>query len=796
MVTPGSPSTPQYTSMPSIQTPEGELKLRNRFKTVSDLVGSYQTLWWADIASAYARTLNQQQRDGAPPYDPGTERLNGLAGRANINWGMSDQIATEAEMPYNELLEAIDNLCTLPTNHGTDTDRTLWEEVMAEEFSRVIRAWPEFTPLWQINARMFVDEGVSFIFFEDDLNWEWDVKGMQHLVFPRRTRANINCLDTICCKVDMSPSALYSRCQNDDAAAAEGWDKEEVLKALKQSAGQHGLPSNDWQEWEKAWRNNDLFQGVTNITVETVHGWVKEVDGTISHYIARFDGQGGWLYKSEGKYRRMSNMLVAYLYGVGTNNDFHSIRGVLSKTSAACAGINRVFNRTLDMAYHSSTPFLQAQDENTITELPLMPMGQYAIMKPGVSFVENKMPNFQENLIPILGVLQQFLSSRSSTFTSSDGGADGQDKTRRTAYEKQMQYAAAGKLSTSGMSLFKVGFTQHMREVVRRFIRPSYSSDEPGGWAVTNFRHRCMVRGVPEEAINRIDVDRIEVNIGLGKGSAVERQNVVAQLYTMVYPNLDAEGKNRLLNMVIASNTDSRTANVLAPLKPGLRPPQDTENAQLENGLLVLGQPVEVLLNQDHEVHLEVHIAKLDQLNQELLPAMDSLQNAVPGQDTQPQAQQYLEQIMPQMSAVFQHAEQHFELLSPVSSKLPIFKDQMSQFNQAISNGSKQLASQQLKMMKEAQHNNGMVGGQQMGEQDGTPANASTLVQQVEAASNFRQASQDLQHNQETHQMKLALERQKLVNMQNDAYLKQKDSALKDAKTAADIGKRGNGRQS
>jgi len=768
--------------MPGITTEDGGIELRNRFKTVSDLVGAYQTLWWADIASAYARTLNQQQRDGAPPYDPGQERLSGLAGRANINWGLSDQIATEAEMPYNELLESIDSLCTMPTNFGQESDRPMWQDIMAEEFTRAMRAWPEFTPLWQINARMFVDEGVSFIFFEDDLNWEWDVKGLQHLVFPRRTRANVNCLDTICCKVDMLPSALYARCREDAAAEAEGWDKEQVLQAIKQAAGQHGLPSNDWQEWEKAWRNNDLFQGVTNITVETVHGWVKEVDGTISHYIARFDGQGSWLYKSQGKYRRMSNMLVAYLYGVGTNNDFHSIRGVLSKTSPACAGINRVFNRTLDMAYHSSTPFIQTTDENTITELPLMPMGQYAIMKPNVSFVENKMPNFQENLIPIMGVLQQFLTARASTFTPNQGMM-GDDKTRRTAYEKQMEYATSGRLSTSGMNLFKVGFQQHMKEVVRRFIREGYSSDEPGGWAVVDFRARCMARGVPEEAIYGIDVDSLEVNIGLGKGSAMERQNVVMELFTTVYPNLDAEGKNRLLNMMIATKADVRTANMLSPIQPGLRPPQDTENAQLENGLLVLGQPVEVLLNQNHEIHLEVHITRMAAINEQLQPAMDSLQHAIPGQDTQPQAQMFLEEAIPQLSAIFQHAGIHFELLSPTSPQRPMLKDQMAQFNQSISNGAKQLESQRMKMAREAEHNGGMVGDQPMGEQ-GTEPNASTLVQQTEAAVNFRKAAADMQNNQQTTQMKLALDRQKLIAMQ-------KKEAREDAKTAVDIAVKG-----
>ena len=101
--------------------------------------------------------------------------------------------------------------------------------------------------------------------------------------------------------VRLFPSALGQHLRvdepagRDDAAAAdEGWDKGQVWEAIKQVAQQHSLPSNDFQEWEKAWKNNDILFGVTNVTVETVHMWAQELDGTVSRYIVRFDGAGHW----------------------------------------------------------------------------------------------------------------------------------------------------------------------------------------------------------------------------------------------------------------------------------------------------------------------------------------------------------------------------------------------------------------------------------------------------------------------------------------------------------------------
>lgn len=781
-------SPPSLSNIPQVVNAEGEVVLRGRTRNVNQLTSAYQTFWWADRASNAMRTMHQQQRDGAPPYDPGRDRLLGLGGRANINFGEVNQLSVAANQPFNALIDGIDYLCTLPTNYGSESDRMYWEEVMAEEFNRSVRSWDQFIPLWQINNRLFIDEGVSFVHFQDDLNWQYDVKGQQYFVFPRRTRASVEFLGQIYYKDYLMPSALYEHCRDDKAAADEGWNKGACWEAIKQAAEQHSLPSNDFQEWEKAWKNNDMFFGATDITIEVIGGLLKEVDGTISNYLARADGQGEFLYKSEGKFKSMSRAIVPYLNGVGTNNDFHSIRGLLYMVAPAAAGRNRALCRFLDRVWHDSTPFIESPTEDILTELPLMPLGQYGVLRPGVKFTEAHPADFAGGLIPAMQFLGQIMGSNASSYNTS--GPSDPSSQPRTKYEKEMEYAREGKISSSAMDLFKVGFQMHMREVVRRFIRPSYSSAEPGGWFVTGFRARCLNRGVPSEAIDRVDVNRVEVNMGIGSGSAVERKTVADFLYDKMYPNMDAEGKNRCSNMVAAAHAGSRVANVLFPLQPGLRPPQDTENAQLENFVLTNGGEVEVLLNQNHEVHLERHLLESDKINQQLIPHMDALQNAVPGQDTAPQASSFLEQAIPKLSALFQHEETHYELLSPASAKRPMFKKLMSDLRETITNGAKQLASQQMKMMREAQHNNGVVGGEsqpQAGGQNGQGANTSTLVQSAEAAQSFRDASQQFAHKQETRQMQLALTRADLQNKELDGQSKRQDMILKNAKTAAEI---------
>lgn len=773
-------SPTNLSNIPSLLNPEGQVILRGRLKTSKQLTGAFQTFWWADRGSSAMRTMYQQQRDGAPPYDPARDRLLGLGGRANINFGEVNQLSVAANQPYNSLLDGIDYLCTMPTDHGNENDRMYWEEVMQDEFTRIMRSWDQFVPLWQINNRLFVDEGVSFVHFSDDLNWQYDVKGLQDFVFPRRTRASVEYLGEIYYHDYLMPSKLYEHCRDKDAARAEGWNPGACFEAIRQAAQQHSISPNDFQEWEKAWKGNDMYLGDTDITIEVIGGLIKEVDGTVSQYLARADGEGDFLYKSEGKYRSMSRVVVAYLNGVGTNNYFHSIRGMLAMVAPAAAGRNRALCRFLDRIWHDSTMFIQCKTEDDLTELPLMPMGQYAVVKPGFSFVETKSADFASGLLPAMQFLGQIMASNSSSYAPNQ--PDDQSSQPRTKYEKQMEYAKEGKISTGSMDLFKDGFQRHMREVVRRFIRKTYSSNEPGGWHVTEFRARCMRRGVPEEAIYKIDVNRIEVNMGIGSGSAVERKNIADQLYQTIFPNLDAEGKNKLLNMLTAAHAGVRVAKMLVPLIPGLRPPQDTENAQLENFVITHGGQIEVLLNQEHEVHLGIHLPEADRLMQANREQQISLQ-----------------EMVPQVSALYQHCQVHMELLSPTSSMRGTFEEQMSQLNQAVTNGAKQLAAEQMKMMKEAQHNNGMVGGeslgqaeQQQGAQD-LQANVSTLVQQVESHDASMAARQAMQHGEETHQVKMAMDRNKMENMQREADLKaaktQQDMILNDAKTAASIRK-------
>ncbi len=751
--------------LPSIVNPEtNEVITRGRVKSPADLKSAWDSLWWADLDSSEFRMRAQQWRDGMTPYSQRKEALMGTSTRTNVNWGLGDQIASDAEMPYNDLLEGVDTLFSMPTNWGQPGSRVYVEQVMAEEITRMLRGWSRFDPLYQQNVRLFVDEGVSFGFFEDDFGWQWDFIGLQHICFPRRVKADINQIDIIVAQKQLLPHKLYERCQNDEAAANEGWIREATWEAIK-TAAQPTLKANDFQEWEAAWKNHDYILGQTAVTVEVIEGWVREVDGTVSHYIARADGSGDFLYKKEGKYTDMSHMLVPFLYGVGANGTFHSIHGVLQKTFAAGMAQNKVFCRWLDMAIHASTPYLQCNSEEALEELPLTPMGQYVGMSPGYDWKEVKIANFEQTLIPVMNQLGTFLQARSGPYTQNVASTI--DKTQRTKYEKQSQDETQAKLTSSGITLFKNGLTSLYREVVRRIIKDPYPQSWIGGPEVQDFIARCRDRGVPEEAIRQVDIKRIDVNMGIGRGSAAARR-VAADSLNTLYPRADAKGQN-IINYIIASAyTGSSMAREIFPPQPGLRPPQDLEDANNENSAIIsmaglqMPQTIVVLPTQNHSVHIESHLGALGQLNSGLQ------QQQIP-----------LEKAIPLMEPLVEHALEHLKLLDPTSPNRPVYVSDLKQFREVTTNGARELYAQQEKAQREMEHNGQIGDGQtdpnmQLGP-DGQPLKfehtpASLLIQSAQAE-------------------------QKLNDMHVDTALRiaesQKKNAREDALNAAKIEKMG-----
>ena len=57
---------------------------------------------------------------------------------------------------------------------------------------------------------------------------------------------------------------------------------------------------SDWEALQAELKNNDIHEGYQNPTISVLHFWVRELDGSISHYISAEKDCKDFLYKHNG----------------------------------------------------------------------------------------------------------------------------------------------------------------------------------------------------------------------------------------------------------------------------------------------------------------------------------------------------------------------------------------------------------------------------------------------------------------------------------------------------------------
>lgn len=151
----------------------------------------------------------------------------------------------------------------------------------------------------------------------------------------------------------------------------------------------------------------------------------------------------------------------------------------------------------------------------------------------------------------------------------------------------------------------------------------------------------------------------------------------------------------------------------------------------MENSLMSLGQQAVIEPNQNHAIHVGAHLQILTQLDQQLA-----------------QMQVTMEEIIPKMQMIWEHAGQHMQMIAPSNPLFPVYKEQLQQLGEVIINGTKHLEAEQRKAAKAA------------GQEAESPM-LSTDRQAVDAAARIamldeRKKSMELDFARQKHEQQLA----------------------------------------
>ena len=609
--------------------------VESRLRDVKSAVGIFTTLLKADEQSSVNRARIDSMFDGAAPYSQAQLAASGQGLKTNLNFGEAQRLLDISLSAYVDLYSSLERLVEVKATKGERSETEPKEAIIAEELTNLFRRWPEFHSSYLRLCTQFIKHGVGIAYFDSPEDWKFRVGGFADILIPRQSPASENGIDIAIGRRQYHLHELYHFIKNEKAAKTVGWNVDEVKRVMldnvKTSGRSYtsGTTYSDYEALQAEIKNNDLYTGIQNPTVDVLHYWVREMDGSVSHYISAESSPKDFLYKKVSRYATPEQAYIFFSYGVGSNGTYHSVRGLGQRIFSHVQTSNRLRCQQIDGAMLGSAVMIQPENQRSLDELQFTFYGAYAVMSPNVRIVEKAIPNLGTAVQPALQDLAQQLSLNTDTIST-------YGPNQSSPYKNQMQVVAdmdvATRISGSTLNLFYSSWTRLMREMVRRVI----SAKRPDA-AVKDFFARCKKRGVEADFIKSLDVEQTKAVRSIGNGSHANRLVALRELQG-ISGQFDDVGRRNLTRDIVSTRVGHDLADRYVPQETSERQTVDTKIAYLENQQLQNGQPVPVVSSELHGQHLQLHV-----------PLLQQIIEAIDGGQADPQ------QALPALQALYQH---------------------------------------------------------------------------------------------------------------------------------------------
>ncbi|HUV39793.1 MAG TPA: hypothetical protein VMY39_09280, partial [Planctomycetota bacterium] len=432
-----------YEEMPLRTLGKSGAAPRERMTKPSALRNVFVRMREDDLVNAANRAECQSIADGEPPFVQSELVEAGQGGNANINFRGVDQQVERAMAPYYRLVYSTEKRLRVKTRFGPQGSRAEWNEALSEEISDMIRrsAASAFHTLLLIHKR--TKDGLGIAYFSDYLDWRFKAGGLDQFFFERQKYLCEDDQEIVCSVEEFNVTRLYDAVDWDGSGG--DWNRDAVRKAIL-GATSATAGYTDWGVLVDEMKNNDML--VTNVCppVRVIHGWIKEFDGTWSHYMTTEEALGdeGFLYKCRGMHRSLNSVLTMFPDGLGTNAKIHGVRGLLYKIYPMEQYRNRFLSRMLDQGMTASSLMLQAQNEEALSTAGAQTFGNQTIIGPEWKANPVSMPDLQRSVIPAIDMMERLRNDRVAGYTT-ENVFDG-DK-RKTKFEVGAHLEQAATLS-------------------------------------------------------------------------------------------------------------------------------------------------------------------------------------------------------------------------------------------------------------------------------------------------------------------------------------------------------------
>lgn len=581
----------------------GEKPPKTRVQDASSARSMLYTLIEDDQIASYRRAQIQGIIDGNPPYNEQQLRELGQADRINVNWGHAGAKVDAAVIPYFDILTSVPFYMTIRTKYGSDMGkREEWSRIITEEaHNALVKTNPTFITQHQITQKQLTIHGQGCLYWPDGTDFRAKAIEPWALVVPKGAGVDQDAWEFCYVLDEMYCEELYRYIEDEEAAKRGGWNVEECQEAIMDAKVDEQDQRRPWEWYQRELKNNALYYSYAKSKViKVAHMFVKEYDGRISHYIFDRLNSTEFLCEVKSRYKKFSNAFTIFLNGVG-NGYYHSVRGLGQALYPWAEAMNRLNNQTVEGAILSGATMFQPNTAADAEKLKTVQVGPYRILPPGLNLVQ---VNTTANLQAAMAVAQMFQGQEADQTGSYMPSVAGGTR-KKSNKEVEIEIGEKSRLTNTRAEIYLQSLDLHYKEVYRRLSNVNIVEEDHGGPEAIAFQDACIKRGVPKAAL--IDIESVRATRSIGMGSSAARMQAM-NLISQYLPQLPESNRTRVINANIAAIAGQTGVETFGIPEEVRQDGNDLSIASLENNAFQSGGQVIIDPDQNHFVHLTVHL--------------------------------------------------------------------------------------------------------------------------------------------------------------------------------------------
>lgn len=589
--------------------------------------------------------------NGNPPYSPAELRAAGQAERANFSQREAEGFMGAAKTPYYALVFKGDRFIQLTLDYANADLGLLqtWAGKIATHYQYALEDWDGLDMHMQRSQFQMVAHGSGPMVWEDKEDWRSSSRMAGQFMLPDDASADIDDWETAGCVRSYLPTKLWALIKNEERATQRGWNVPACKRAIMKAAPEktQSLYGQSWEFYEAEMRKGATGFDAKSKRISVGDLFQKEFSNRISHFIIHReegtagtelstekenDKQQGFLFRKLDRFENFSEIVCPFLYDVGPDGQWHSVKGAGPKIYDFCSASDRVFMSMLDGALKASGITLHAKDAQALQEAATTQMAGVTVVGPKYEVIQQRVaPDLQSPL-----VAKRELGDTLSRNTGQYRAHFVTDDHAPTLGQEQLNVAEQNVLADGDASRYYKYLDRFHRQTLKRLLAMGKKIFEkkkdiapvdiekersltPSEEGALKFYRGCIRDGVPEEVLKFESFCRIRATRLVGNGSAQMRQIIGKELLSLL-PAMNERGRNFTLRSFTSALAGETVADAIFP---AYDTPQVVDShmslATLENNFLKIpGATVMVDPSQDNVVHFGIHLQAVQDMAQQV----------------------------------------------------------------------------------------------------------------------------------------------------------------------------------